>query len=245
MMDMKHTKQIYTSVYIFFSIVVVTNSYLHAEDRITKLPGVLINHDQKYVDVTSKVVLREGDWLEQLLCTPGTREHESILTTEARPSHIHLALVMLGVQPGNPMTGKKVGDDMQITPARGPLVSIDLMYTHDKKLITRPANAWIYDKNTEKDLPDNDWMFTASSFVTSNDQTIYRADANGSVITLVHFGDDMLARQTDLTSRNDNARWQARTALIPPLGTTVTLRLKPLPMPKPSDQKTDKPRNQQ
>ncbi|MFG0249756.1 MAG: YdjY domain-containing protein [Phycisphaeraceae bacterium JB051] len=211
----------------------------------TKLPGVVVNHDQKFVDVTAKVVLRDGDWLELLLCTPGTREHESILTTTAKPSHIHLALVMLGLEPGHPMTGQKVGDKLEVTAASGPLVAIDLHYTLEDKAITVPANQWVYDKNTKQDLPDNQWLFAGSSFIKTNDQRLYRADINGSVITLVHFGDDLLARKTNLTSRNDNARWQARTEKIPPVGTPLIIRLKPVPPPASTDQKTDKTRNTQ
>ncbi|MAX25218.1 MAG: hypothetical protein CMJ19_12010 [Phycisphaeraceae bacterium] len=211
----------------------------------TKLPGVVVNHDQQFVDVTAKVVLRDGDWLELLLCTPGTREHESILTTTAKPSHIHLALVMLGLEPGQPMTGKKVGDKLEVTPASGPLVAVSVYYKLEDKTIMVPANQWVYDKNTRQDLPDNQWLFAGSSFIKTNEQTLYRANVNGSVITLVHFGDDLLARKTNLTSRNDNARWQARTEKIPPVGTPVTLRLKPVAPPPSPDQKTDKPLHKQ
>jgi hypothetical protein len=196
--------------------------------KVTKLPGLVIDHEHNTVDVQATVVLRDGDWLELLLCTPGTKEHESILTTQARPSHIHLALIMLGLQPGMPMTGKKVDDHMQITPASGPWVAVDLIYTREGKTQTIPANQWVYDKTSNQSLPDNHWMFTGSSFIKSHDQNIYRADANGTVITLVNFGDDLLARKTDLTDRNDNARWQAKTELIPPVGTNVTIRLTPV-----------------
>lgn len=205
----------------------------HTNKR-TALPGVVIDHQERYVDIQAKVVLRDGDWLEQLLCTPGTREHESILTTAARPSHIHLGLIMLGLSPGKPMVGEKIGEELKITPASGPKVAIDLIYTQDGELRTVPANTWIYDKNTDKPMEDNIWLFAGSSFIQAHDQNIYRADANGSVITLVHFGDDLLARQTMLTSHNDNARWQAMTRLIPPVGTMVTIRLTPV-----KDQNTD------
>ncbi len=242
---MNTNNQIKKSLYILICLSIYILTPALAEDRVTKLPGVMVNHDQQYVDVSAKVVLRDGDWLELLLCTPGTREHESILTTTAKPSHIHLAMVMLGLEPGHPMTGKKVGDTLEVTPASGPLVAVSLHYTLEDKAITIPANLWVYDKNTKQDLPDNHWLFAGSSFIKTNDQTIYRADTNGSVITLVHFGDDLLARKTKLTSHNDNARWQARTEKIPPVGTPVTLRLKPVILPPSPDQKTDKPHHKQ
>ena len=193
----------------------------------TKLPGLVINQTDKTLEIQSKVVLRDADWLELLLCSSGTKEHESILSTKARPSHIHLGLIMIGLKPGNPMTGKKVDDKMQITAAKGPLVSVELSYQKNGKTITVPANQWIYDKTTKQTMQGNQWLFAGSNFIKAHDQSIYRADANGSVITLVHFGDDLLARKTKLTSRNDNAQWQAQTKLIPPVGTPVIIRLSP------------------
>lgn len=194
----------------------------------TVMPGLVIDQTHKTVDIQAKVVLRDGDWLELLLCTPGTKEHESILITVARPSHIHLGLIMIGLKPGNPMTGKKVGDQLQITTAKGPAVTVELIYQQDGKTVKCPANEWIFDKVTKQTMFSDQWLFTGSNFIKAHDQSIYRADANGSVITLVHFGDDLLARKTDLHSRNDNARWQAQTKLIPPVGTPVTIRLKPV-----------------
>ncbi|HAI13962.1 MAG TPA: hypothetical protein DCM28_19820 [Phycisphaerales bacterium] len=211
-----------------------------SKKHLTKLPGLVIDHKNGYLDISGKVVLRDGDWLELLLCTPGTREHESILSTAARPSHIHLGLIMLGLKPGKPMTAQKVGEELKITQASGPLISVDLIYIEDDKQQIVNANKWIYNKNTGNDLPDNLWLFAGSSFIKAHDQNIYRADANGSVITLVHFGDDMLARQTQVNSRNDNGQWQARTKNIPPLGTNVTIRLTPIK----TDQKTLKTENQ-
>ncbi|MBL4701849.1 MAG: hypothetical protein JKX85_11395 [Phycisphaeraceae bacterium] len=205
----------------------------------TTLKGLVINHENQSVDIQAKVVLRDGDWLELLLCTPGTKEHESILTTTAKPSHIHLALIMLGLKPGNPMTGKKIGNELKITEAKGPLVAIDLIYEHQGLKHHVHANQWIYNKTTQASLKDHYWLFTGSSFLKNQDPPIYRADANGSVITLVHFGDDLLARHTQLTSRNDNADWQAQTKKIPPIGTPVTVRLTPIKsLPKKTQPKT-------
>ena len=54
------------------------------------------------------------------------------------------------------------------------------------------------------------------------------ADANGTVLSLVNFGDDLLARPTRLTNETDNRVWSTRTAVIPEPETPVTIRLKPV-----------------
>ena len=225
----------------------LSSTFVHAQTptqkpdkpKRTTLNGLVIDHENQSVDIQAKVVLRDSDWLELLLCTPGTKEHESILTTTARPSHIHLALIMLGLKPGNPMTGKKVGNELKITEAKGPLVAVDLIYEHQGIKYQVPANQWVYNRTTQAPLKDHYWLFSGSSFLKIQDQSIYRADVNGSVITLVHFGDDLLARQTQLTSRNDNAAWQAQTQKIPPINTPITVRLTPLKsLPKKASPKT-------
>ena len=64
--------------------------------------------------------------------------------------------------------------------------------------------------------------------VGDEDQTIYMADLNGTVVSLVNFGDDVLARATDVTHNNDDGMWSAVTDRIPPVGTKVTIRLIPV-----------------
>ena len=44
---------------------------------------------------------------------------------------------------------------------------------------------------------------------------IYLADLNGSVISLVNFGDDLLTRHTKLTNQTDDGQWTANKAQIP------------------------------
>src|SRR5690606_16414817 len=54
------------------------------EKKIIELPGLRLDREKRVLDVEATVNRREGDWLELLACTPGTREHEAILTVTAR-----------------------------------------------------------------------------------------------------------------------------------------------------------------
>ncbi|MDA7503320.1 YdjY domain-containing protein, partial [bacterium] len=74
-----------------------------------KLPGIRINLEAKAVDVTSTITLDEGS-LEFIACTKGTKEHEAIIAVEAKPSHIHTALLLLGAKAGHPAIRKIVGE---------------------------------------------------------------------------------------------------------------------------------------
>ena len=41
--------------------------------------------------------------LEFFCCMTGTAEHEAVLRSHVMPSHLHLGLLMLGLQPGEPV----------------------------------------------------------------------------------------------------------------------------------------------
>jgi hypothetical protein len=59
------------------------------------------------------------------------------------------------------------------------------------------------------------------------DARVYLADIEGSILSLVHFGDDVLARATDKTNMNDEGRYVPNTDVIPAEGTNVIVRLTP------------------
>lgn len=192
-----------------------------------ELPHLRINREQRYIDLDATVVLREGDWLELLACSPGSREHESILTVAARPSHIHLALLTLGLEPGKPLTYQETEEGYQLHPPRGPVVHISIVTEADGQTREISPGEWIVNQKTREPLPDDRWLFTGSAFTEYEGKQIYMADLNGTIASLVNFGEDLLARATDLTNQSDDQTWGANTPQIPPLGTTVTLRLRP------------------
>lgn len=190
------------------------------------LPHIVVDLQNKVVDIEARVVLREGAWLELLACSPGTRTHESVLEALALPSHIHLALVMVGLEPGSPMHWRLEGQKEVIDPPHGPNLAVSVVMDQDGLEIEHPANEWIVDHLTGRTLTDNHWLFTGSSIAADN--RAYAADLSGSVLSIVNFGDEVLARQTPMTNQNDGAAWVPNTPKIPPVGTTVLIRLRPL-----------------
>jgi hypothetical protein len=194
------------------------------------LPHITINREQRYVDLEAVVVMREGQWLELLACSPRSREHESVLTVPARPSHVHLALLMLGLEPGQPMSWRYPGEgqDPVVQLPAGPQISIDILYRDKEgKRHELPANQWIIHQKKQTVLDGNVWLFTGSQFIEHEGQRLYRADLGGTVISLVNFGDDLLSRPTAVTNMDDDGMWGCNTELIPDVGTAVTLRLRP------------------
>ncbi len=197
------------------------------------LKGIVIDREAGHVDLEAVVVLRDGEWLELLACTPSTREHESILTVSAKPSDIHLALLLLGLEPGKPLMWEHKPDrSVTVVPPTGPQVAVTLIYEHEGKAKTVDANQWVVNQQTGKVLAGNRWLFVGSRFEEFEGKRIYMADPNGSVLSLVNFGDEVMTRDTEVTKDNDDQAWNANTPVIPKVRTPVTIRLTPVEKPK-------------
>lgn len=205
-------------------------------------PHVRIDAKNGWLEFDAKVCLRQSEMLENLVCTPMTREHESILVSEAKPSRVHLGLLLLGLEAGSPRSVRWVGpngDEPQIVPAVGPEVEVFLVYktkeTVDGKEVEKevemPANRWLVDTKTRKESPNDHWMFTGSRMAKTVDGApAYVADGEGNLISVVHFGDETLAPHTRKTKENtsDGGALTCNTKLIPELGSRVAVRIKPV-----------------
>jgi len=204
--------------------------------------GARVDLKERFVDVNAKVCLRECEFLEMFACTPDTREHESILVLEAAPSTIHLGLLLLGLEPGNPMTYDKTVDPPKLVHATGPKVEVFVVYTVNENEREVPANRWVRDTKTGQIMEGNTWLFTGSVVSELDGEKMYLADTNGTALSLVNFGDDLLALPNDLTQ--DNAShgkiWAPRGRAIPKVGTPVKLRLR-IPAPEPVEGENPSP----
>jgi hypothetical protein len=176
-----------------------------------------IDGDQRRVIATAAVVLRQGQ-LEGLLCRKNTKEHEYILATQADARQIHAALVVAGAKPGSPVQFQP-----KFKPAHGTTIKISLQYQKDGKTVTVPAQQWVRDVKTKKDL-DIDWVFAGSRLLPDPEDDkkppFYLAN-QGDVICLCNMDTAMLdlpvASPTALADRN----YEANTERIPPLETKV------------------------
>jgi len=227
-----------------------TPDNLQAALAALELPGVKINIEEWAVDVDARICLREG-MLELIACTPDSKEHEAIIVIDARPSHIHTALLLLGARPGNPAMMRIVSDDGEDPdaqprfihiPPRGAPVDVLLVFgkeggkkkehpisdflvkaDHDDFGFGREAE----EKEEPERFPGNTFLFTGSLLDSEGDgPPRYLADHSGHVITISTFGDELLG--LDGIHAHDNAAlvWEVDGTNLPPLDSKVTLRLR-------------------
>jgi hypothetical protein len=105
---------------------------------LNKEATVLLDKKGKRVLLKTHVVLRQGA-LELLCCLKQTKEHEAILSLDAKAYVVHTALLALDAQPGTPV---KYNPEYQ--PPKGPKVEIYLNWTDDVGKAHRvTAQSWI------------------------------------------------------------------------------------------------------
>jgi len=68
-------------------------------DRIYRIGDVLIDKAQGCLYMPAKVNMTEGV-VELLACGRLGKRHESVLVVDAKPLHVQLALLLLGLEPG-------------------------------------------------------------------------------------------------------------------------------------------------
>jgi len=179
--------------------------------------GIEIFRRQSQVRVPAVILLRSG-WLEQAVCTPETRTHESVFAILAAPSELHAALLVAGGLPGEPGVPAHSGD-----PARPPTGSpLHIAMNHDGCLYR--LQDLILDDRTGRSL-QGDFVFAGSQFVEWEGKARYLADDEGSVVGLATFGDELAgyseARSPSL--EHAPAIFRPNAKLLPLPGTKVML----------------------
>ena len=175
-----------------------TNATLQAALQKLKFPGVAINLQERCVDVESSVCLHRGA-LELVACTKGTKEHESIVAVEAKPMHIHAALLLLGAKPGSPATRKQLGDQagrwIDFPPSGGPVDVFLVLKDKDGKLVEHPISDFIAPSSKRTDdsasvdkqarFPTHTFLFAGSVLYGDGPgPRRYLSDESGNVISL-------------------------------------------------------------
>ena len=160
--------------------------------------------------------------LEFFLCSTGTNEHESVLRSKVRPSHLHAALLMIGLQPGEPVHFDE--QTKKWIPPHGPPLDLVVRFERDKRTIELPAYRLMRDIKSKKEMPPLTWIFTGSRVMENG---VYAADQTGYLVSVVNFDLTVIDIPKLASSANETLEWEINKDLAPPGGTPVTLIITP------------------
>jgi len=199
-------------------------------------PGVRLDRDAGYVefDGTVPIIADAGDgtvvFLELMVCIPDTKEHEALVMAPVRPSHVHAALLALGLEPGSPGGWRHFGEAVRGFPPDGPPVEVEFIYEQGGERVRVPAATWVKRDQKEERLEDQPWLFAGSQMRDRGMGEMYDADGTGMLIGLTTFGSEVVA-YPDLYSHDsavEEPMWIADPQRVPPFETPVTVRLTPV-----------------
>jgi hypothetical protein len=133
------------------------------------LPFMTVDVDAGVIDLECRIS-PYADWLELIATSPQGKEHESLVTVAARPTHIHFALLALGLEPGRPLHRKQADGKWVTHPPAGPAVELFFVLTDSLGEWIIPANQWVVHRDSGESLKENRWLFTGSRIIDHEDQ---------------------------------------------------------------------------
>jgi len=201
-------------------------------------PQIRVDRARGMLELAAVSVLEVG-FLEQYVCSPSTREHESLFVFEGKARELHAALLLAGFNPGAPGSWREVpppegqpndgNQQFAAVPPTGDAIRITVVLPDGTEHpLTHFVRASPLTPNTDA-LPPNDFVFAGSRFRPDRRTGVerYLADGSGSIIGLVTFGDETIAAVDVVPDQVSVAPpvWEAFTERMPKPGTRLTLRL--------------------
>lgn len=206
-------------------------------ESVEVLPGVRLDASGGVVEFDASIAVDCHNpetpvvYLETIVCTPDTREHEALLVTRARPSDIHAALLLAGLEPGGPGAWRHENGRAVADPAHGDHVEVRLIMSDGTgaECDIDPRD-WIVNVATGGSLARTgaSWVFAGSRWVRRQEREVYEADLTGQAVGLHTFGSELVAldRPMHHDSAIESPEWIADATRVPPAGTRVRLRLR-------------------
>jgi len=191
-----------------------------------KLPHLQVNLATHQVRVECEAINAE-EKLEFLVCSTGTKEYESVLRSRARPSHLHFALLMLGLQPGQPVRFNEAENSW--IPPRGPELKLSCEFRRDGKTIVIPASRLLRSIKDKTAMPDVNWVFVGAATLEDGE---YAADVTGYLITVVNFEHTVIDIPEVKSNKNESLEWEINPEVIPKRNTPIWLIIEPVKPPE-------------
>ncbi|MFO0829627.1 MAG: YdjY domain-containing protein [Phycisphaerales bacterium] len=212
------------------SVAAPTAAHVAAPTPVIHLPGGIdVDRGHGEVRLPAEVATAQG-WLEAVACGRDSREHESLLVVDAKPSQVHAALLALGLVPGAPGRWHYDSGNVELIAPTGPSIVPIVRWSVDGRTNESPLLDWIHGADGRA-FPGG-WVFAGSRFVTNvralGPGEHYEADFTGSLVGLVTFGDETIGAVAVIPDQVavERENWEAWTERMPPSGTPATLILR-------------------
>lgn len=178
---------------------------------------VILDKKERTIKFPAAVNMKSGV-VEYLIVHARGKVHESVLRTETEPSHVHLAMLLLGAKAATQANPA----DFYNTEKEIPGDAVSVMASWKSSDGERKVNGESLLKSAKS--PDaltlDHWVYNGSQFVDGN----FVAQQEGSIISLI--ADPYALVNNPRKDRDDDELWNADSAGVPPVNTPVTVVIK-------------------
>jgi len=204
----------------------VETAALTRANGVVRLPGLVIHGGtNQFIEAEGSLCLTNGV-LEFVAVEPKSREYESLLALNCRPSSMQFALLLIGCTAG------PVPDPAQPAERAGDRLVIEVAWTEQGATRRVPVQQWLIDRRTGQPPIDLHWVFTGSGFIKGIDgQKVFLADGEQAFISLWVNRAILInpARDYGNPYQGNDQGFRVNRSAVPPLGTPVTLILRKAP----------------
>lgn len=197
------------------------------------LPGILIADGIVEFEGTIAIDVHHPEtpvvYLEMFVTAPDSREHESLIVADIKPSVLHAALLAANMTPGKPRhkdsSGAWInasGDDLRIT--------VSAQDGEGWSEFVQIEN-WVSNLVNDHVLAESDawigFVFAGSRMNDKGPNVGYLADRSGTLISLTTFGDEVISPSWSISHEADvdEPAWIASVEKLPPINTPVKIRI--------------------
>jgi hypothetical protein len=184
-------------------------------EHVYRVGRVVLDMKARAVTCEGRVNMRKGI-IEYLAVAPEGKRHESVLVLDADPLHLQVAFLLLGLEPGG---GLRQQGDAQAP--RGSALEARVRWKAEGRERQARLEEFAWDIPRRRPMEATSWIFTGLE-----PQEQARAAEDGSLIA--SYRDPKAVLNNPLPTGSDDTIYKANERLVPPVGTTVTVTLRPV-----------------
>ncbi len=182
------------------------------------LPKLKVFTREKRIEIEGFTAMKVGPQLELFACSPRGKAYESLLIWMCQPSHLHLALLMIGLTP-TPQVGM-FGEPGELKKGQKVVIEVEWTDKTTGKQVRRRAEDLLYDTYRDGCMKYAGWVFTGSRELDipqppkwETTKKEYAADVTGTVAVTYHDPDGIL--DTPLAEGGNNTTFVAWEQRLP------------------------------
>jgi hypothetical protein len=186
------------------------------EDRY-QIGKVTVDLKAKTAVCAGKVNMQRGTI--EYFATSGGKLHEALLNVDARPLHLQVALILLGLEPQG---GLRHQGDTQVP--KGPRVELWVSWQRAGRPVKARAEELCWDLVRKAPMQTGAWTFSGSA--VNADGFV----ADQELLLVGTYRDPAAVINNRLPTGSDDSVYKVNERIVPPVGTPVTLTVTPAPL---------------